>query len=112
MKIRSGGAIVFSLSVLGLAWLMPPAQADAVGGLTASQLQRFSRDLVPSSSQDFFRRGQEQLEREIWRLDRPVLNQTDQLLKVEPPAQSKSDRAQTVWQQRPIFPKTSKTLGF
>ncbi len=98
MKIRYSAAIVVSL--LGMGWLGSAAQANGGGGLTSSQLQRFSRDLVPSSSQDFFRQGQEQREQEIQRLDHPSLNSTERLLKVEPQIQSRDDRAQTVWQQR------------
>ncbi|PSB16496.1 hypothetical protein C7B65_21490 [Phormidesmis priestleyi ULC007] len=107
MKIRHYAAIVLSLSVPLVSWLAPAAKADGIGGLTASQLQRFSRDLVPSSSQDFFRQGREQLEREIQRLDRPVRN-SNELLRVEPQTQSQGDRAQNVCQQSST-PKIGKT---
>ena len=39
--------------------------------LSPSNLQRFSRDLIPSSAQDFFKAGQAQVEHEIRLLARP-----------------------------------------
>ena len=44
------------------------AQPPAIRQLTPLQIQRLSRDLVPSRSQDFFNRGQRELEREIQNL--------------------------------------------
>ncbi len=82
MKIRSSAAIVVSLAIPLMSVVAPIAKADGVGGLTSSQLQRFSRDLIPSSSQDFFRQGQ--LEQALQHLDRHPLNSNEQLLKVEP----------------------------
>lgn len=98
MKIRYRVAIVVSLAVPCISLVAPVAQANGVERLTSSQLQRFSRDLVPSNSQDFFSRGREQLEREIQRLDRQTLGSTEPLLKVEPQSRGKGDRSQVVSQ--------------
>ena len=108
MKIRCSAAIVISLAVSLMSIVAPIAKADGVGGLTSSQLQRFSRDLVPSNSQDFFRQGREQLEREIQRLDRQTLNSNEQLLKIEPQIQSNDDRSQSGWQRRLNAPRVSR----
>ncbi len=104
MKIRYRAAIVASLAVPLVGIVVPSAKADGIAGLTSSQLQRFSRDLIPSSSQDFFRQGREQLEREIQRLDRQTLDSNEQLLKVKPPIQDQGDRLQRDWQRRSKTP--------
>jgi hypothetical protein len=58
------------------------AQAEPLTGLSSGQLPRLSRDLVPSSSEDFFRKGREQFERQIERLNR-LPTSSDQVLKVD-----------------------------
>lgn len=98
MKIRYSIAIIVSLAVSLV--IAPAAKADGIAGLTSSQLQRFSRDLIPSNSQDFFRQGRAQLEQEVQRLDRQTLNPDERLLKVEPPIQGTDDRSQHAWQRR------------
>jgi hypothetical protein len=69
------GAAAHDLSIAGLPGRLP-------GGLSAAQAQRISRDLIPSSSEDFFRKGREQFEQELKRLsrDRPA----EPVLKVSP----------------------------
>ncbi|MBD2034221.1 hypothetical protein H6F76_04055 [Leptolyngbya sp. FACHB-321] len=72
--------------------------------LTPLQRQQFSRDLVPSSAQDFFRTGQANLEQEIRLLigprspNKPLLNVNQDLqLQPEPnnqPPQLQRDRTQ------------------
>jgi hypothetical protein len=61
--------------------VLVPSMAQAMPNLTSSQLQRISRDLVPSRSQEFFRQGQVQLEREVRQLER---KKTSPVLKVDP----------------------------
>ncbi len=100
MKIRYRVAIVVSLTVPLVGIGAPTVKADGVAGLTASQLQQFSRDLIPSNSQDFFRQGREQVEREIQRLDHQTLHPNERLLKVEPQIQGGDDRSQYDWQRR------------
>jgi hypothetical protein len=67
--------------------------------LTPLQRQQFSRDLVPSSAQDFFRAGQANLEQEIRLLTRqrsstkPLLK-VDQALQVQPEPYSEPPKLQ------------------
>ena len=67
--------------------------------LTPLQRQQFSRDLVPSSAQDFFRTGQANLEQEIRLLTRrrspnePLLN-VKQDLQVQPEPNGEPPRLQ------------------
>ncbi len=57
------------------------AQAISIPNLSSQQLQRIARDVTPTRSQEFFREGQAQLEREIQRLER---EKRDPILKVDP----------------------------
>ncbi|MBD2203456.1 hypothetical protein H6G33_18670 [Calothrix sp. FACHB-1219] len=52
--------------------------------LTPAQTQQLSRDLVPHSSQDFFRQGQELMEREIELLRQRQVSNDEPVLKVDP----------------------------
>jgi hypothetical protein len=52
--------------------------------LTATQIQNFSRDLVPRNSQDFFNEGQELIEREIQILQERRDSSKKPILKVNP----------------------------
>ena len=77
--------------VVSVVWMLPlllgfAAQAESNVGLTSSRLQRLSRDLMPSSSEDFFRKGREQFDREVELLHRPS-QRLDQVLKVDPQTQ-------------------------
>ncbi|MGV0027627.1 hypothetical protein [Phormidesmis priestleyi] len=69
------------------------AQAESLTGLSSAQLQRLSRDLVPSSSEDFFRKGREQFDRQIELLNR-LPNPPDRVLKIvpQPQYQKRNDR--------------------
>ncbi len=51
-------------------------------GLSRGEVERISNDLSRSSTTDFFRQGQEKLEREIRWLDRRRLLSMENLLKV------------------------------
>lgn len=95
MSIRRWGAIT-ALWVLSML-LSRSAQAGSVSGLTPLQLQRFSRDLVPSEP-NFFREGRSQFEREIRRLGRhqpsePLLQINPQVQCLEPASQRQSRSA-------------------
>ncbi|WP_331001380.1 hypothetical protein [Nostoc sp. WHI] len=52
--------------------------------LTPAQAQHLSRDLVPHSSQDFFRQGKDSIEREIQILRQRQLPSTQPVLKIDP----------------------------
>ncbi|MFN6540711.1 MAG: hypothetical protein RM021_030825 [Nostoc sp. EkiNYC01] len=51
--------------------------------LTPAQTQNLSRDLVPSSSQDFFRQGKDSFEEEIQLLRERQLSSTKPILKID-----------------------------
>ena len=51
--------------------------------LTPAQTQRLSRDLFPSSSQDFFKQGNDLIEREIQILRQRKLSSTEPVLKID-----------------------------
>jgi hypothetical protein len=55
--------------------------------LTPTQIQRFSRDLVPFNSQDFFNKGQDVIEREIQILRKRQDSSKEPILKVNPQPQ-------------------------
>ncbi|MDZ8056032.1 MAG: hypothetical protein RMX68_031670 [Aulosira sp. ZfuVER01] len=63
----------------------------ALPRLTPQQTQRLSRDLVPYNSQDFFRKGQELMEREIQILQQRQLTANQPVLKVNVIPQIKKD---------------------
>jgi len=71
----------------------------SIDRLTPLQRQQFSRDLVPSSAQDFFRTGQANLEQEIRLLIRqrspnePLLK-VNQTLQVQPEPNGEPPRLQ------------------
>jgi len=71
----------------------------SIDRLTPLQRQQFSRDLVPSSAQDFFRTGQANLEQEIRLLIRqrspnePLLK-VNQALQVQPEPNGEPPRLQ------------------
>jgi hypothetical protein len=51
--------------------------------LTPTQAQQLSRDLFPSSSQDFFRQGKDSFEREIQLLRKREVSSTKPVLKID-----------------------------
>ncbi|KAF3888067.1 MULTISPECIES: hypothetical protein [Nostocales] len=55
--------------------------------LTSTEIQRFSRDLVPFNSQDFFNKGQDLIEREIQILRQRQSSPNEPVLKVNPQPQ-------------------------
>jgi hypothetical protein len=57
----------------------PPALS--LNTLTSTQVNQIQRDLTPPRSQEFFRQGDEQVEREIRLVSRQKL-QPDQILKI------------------------------
>ncbi|MBX9259159.1 hypothetical protein H1Q63_35450 [Desmonostoc muscorum CCALA 125] len=56
---------------------------QALPNLTPAQAQSLSRDLVPSSSQDFFRQGTVAFEREIQLLRERQLSSNKPILKID-----------------------------
>jgi hypothetical protein len=71
MKLNLTQIEIASGLVFLLAWVVGTqnmAMANQELVLTPAQAQHFSRDLVPSNSQDFFQQGRERLERETQRL--------------------------------------------
>ncbi|QZZ21348.1 hypothetical protein J5X98_02365 [Leptothermofonsia sichuanensis E412] len=88
---------ILSLALLLIPWLLPqPAFAQAQQPLprfTPSQLQRITSALYRFDSQDFFRRGQQQIENEI-----KILNQrrllTEGVLKISPDVLKQPDFTQ------------------
>jgi hypothetical protein len=74
----------FTISAVGLLLTTQPADAQSLPNLTPQQIQRFGRDLTPRNSDDFFREGRDQLEREIRLLDRRVLSLDQTKLKIDP----------------------------
>ncbi len=56
---------------------------QALPNLTPPQAQNLSRDLIPSSSQDFFRQGKDSFETEIQLLRERKLSSTQPVLKID-----------------------------
>ncbi|WP_251956255.1 hypothetical protein [Nostoc commune] len=67
---------------------------QAVPTLTPAQAQHLSRDLVPSSSQDFFRQGKDSFEREIQILRRRKLSPIKPILKIDSVSQTEKPQIQ------------------
>ena len=84
-------ALVFSA-----AWLLCEQTAawtqQEAPTLTPSQVQQLQRDLVPHNSQDFFRQGQERIEREIQLLSESQRASSEPLLKINVNTQTQQDR--------------------
>jgi hypothetical protein len=77
------------------------AQAEPLTGLSSAQLQRLSRDLVPSSAEDFFKKGRSQFDRELELLRRPS-ELPDRVLKVDPQTQYPKRDDRSTFPQTPI----------
>jgi hypothetical protein len=86
------------------------AQAQSLAGLSSAQLQRFSRDLVPSSSEDFFRKGREQFDRQIELLNR-LPNLPDRILKVNPQIEYPKQNDRPTF-SKPLAPPSGDRLKF
>jgi hypothetical protein len=90
-SITTVTALVFSA-----AWLLGEQTAASAGQeaptLTPSQAQQLQRDLVPHNSQDFFRQGQERIEREIQLLSESQRASSEPLLKINVNTQTPQDR--------------------
>ncbi|MBD2532664.1 hypothetical protein H6G97_24990 [Nostoc flagelliforme FACHB-838] len=67
---------------------------QAVPNLTPAQAQHLSRDLVPSSSQDFFRQGKDSFEREIRILRQRRLSPIKPILKIDSVTQIEKPQTQ------------------
>lgn len=65
--------------------------AQQIPSLTPQQAQHLSRDLVPSSSEQFFRQGQYLMEREIQNLQTRQLEPKEPVLKINSIQQIKKD---------------------
>jgi hypothetical protein len=74
----------FIISAVGWLLTIQPADAQSLPNLTPQQIQRFGRDLTPRNSDNFFRQGRDQFEREIQLLDRRVLSPDQTKLKIDP----------------------------
>ncbi|MBD2354684.1 hypothetical protein H6G41_08575 [Tolypothrix sp. FACHB-123] len=87
IKITAFG---FSTAVLVFGNTAVNAQQQ-LPNLTPVQTQQLSRDLVPHSSQEFFRQGQELMEREIELLRQRQISNNEPVLKVNPLQPIKQD---------------------
>lgn len=74
--------LVFSTAFLLAAETSANAQ-QTIPNLTPPQAQNLSRDLFPSTSQDFFRQGNNALEREIQLLRQRQLSSNKPILKID-----------------------------
>ncbi len=88
--------------LVGLAWLLlsQTALANPQPRLMPSDLQRLSRDLIPSSSEDFFRAGQVKLEREVQRLTEPR-SLSEKVLIINPSIQKQQEAIPTETPKKP-----------
>lgn len=84
LQIFPNLAIAASCSIAWLVIAILPTQAQSVPlKLSPAQVQQISRDLTPFNTRDFFRRGNEQLEREIQLLARGIPFSSDRLLQIQ-----------------------------
>ncbi|MBW4441374.1 MAG: hypothetical protein KME10_09105 [Plectolyngbya sp. WJT66-NPBG17] len=74
-----------------------PVLAQSLPNLSLVDRQRLTRDLIPTNSQDFFRQGQAQLEREIRLLERR--SQQENLLKIDPATRYPEEKNPRSWSQ-------------
>ncbi len=98
-------AAAFVLSTVGLLSQQTSA-ASQESPLTPAQANQFSRDLVPSTpSQDFFRQGQQRIEREIQLLLQRRNASSEELLRINVNSQAELDRLPQLQQDN--LPQTS-----
>jgi hypothetical protein len=64
----------------------PWRAASALPSWSITHRQQLARDLTVSASQDFFKQGRDQFDREIKRLERGFLLQNQAILKIDPNA--------------------------
>ncbi|MBW4418993.1 MAG: hypothetical protein KME13_07155 [Myxacorys californica WJT36-NPBG1] len=82
-----------------------PANASSLPSFTSEQLQRITRDSTPTNSQDFFRRGQAQFEREVRLLQRWRESSPREILKIAPPLGNAQDRQTSeFFQKNRLYP--------
>ena len=79
MQVSQVKIIVFSVVLLGIQTFAGAVQGAPISG---TPTQQFSRDLVQTDSQDFFRQGNARIEREIQVLQRRRLPVSGPLLKI------------------------------
>lgn len=89
-QISKVKVIVFLIALLGT---QTAATVQGTPVISTAQAQRFSRDLVQTDSQDFFRRGKEGIEREIQVLQRRHLPSSKPLLNINVVPAKKSSLA-------------------
>ncbi|MBE9126473.1 MULTISPECIES: hypothetical protein [unclassified Coleofasciculus] len=77
-RVTSATVLLLSVGLLGQQESVLANQES----LTPESAAQISRDLIPSSSQEFFQRGREQFEREIQRLYRGQDALTENLLTI------------------------------
>lgn len=76
--------IVLTIATVGLMATQSVGQAQSLpAGLSPEQARQIAGDLTRLDRMDFFRRGQQQLEREIQLLERRTLTSTEDLLRVD-----------------------------
>lgn len=93
MKLVFINIRIASATVLLLAGLLAQqSSANSQSSLTPAQSARIARDLVPSQSQEFFRQGQEKLEREIQHLRQQQTASPESPLKVNVNPQTELER--------------------
>lgn len=89
-----------------LANFFSPANASSLPSFTPEQLQRITRDITSTNSQDFFRRGQAQFEREVRLLQRWRESSPREILKIDPPLNGNAQDRQTseFFQKNRLYP--------
>lgn len=95
-KFQASLAFVAPLG-FAIGWLSLPTSVNAQTAprsFTPSQLQQLRNDLIRTQSEDFFREGAEQFEREIELLTREIFLSSESLLKVDPNLQMETDLTQ------------------
>ncbi|MBW4541161.1 MAG: hypothetical protein KME43_18795 [Myxacorys chilensis ATA2-1-KO14] len=83
-----------------------PVNASSPPSITSEQLQRITRDITPTNSQDFFSRGQAQFEREVRLLQRWRESSPREILKIDPPLNGNAQDRQTpeLFQKNRLYP--------
>lgn len=79
------------------------ANALSLPGFTSQQLQRIARDITPTNSQDFFRRGQAQIEREVRLLHRRGETSPRPILKIDPVNRDQNQQIPDFFQQDRLY---------
>lgn len=106
-------AVIFqSVALIAiLANVFSPANASSLPSFTSEQLQRITRDITATNSQDFFRRGQAQFEREVRLLQHGKESSPREILRVEPHSNGNAQDRQTLeFQKNRLYPARHTNL--